>query len=145
MDRKSSDALGVTFTGSVTFNGPMFDIHDNQHVHIGVQMQDADKQQPQQQETPAPAIPPLLDTPRARELWQQAIAQGWVTEQLQPLLSRPLAALLADRMAQVLDIAHKWKLFEQLWHRKNMRNDYNDALCQQQYDDYRKKFEKIIC
>ena len=38
MERKSSDALGVTFTGSVTFNGPMFDIHDNQHVHIGVQM-----------------------------------------------------------------------------------------------------------
>ena len=24
----------VTFTGNVTVNGPMFDIHDNQHVHI---------------------------------------------------------------------------------------------------------------
>ena len=33
---KSSEALGVTFNGSVTFNGPMFDIHDNAHVHIGV-------------------------------------------------------------------------------------------------------------
>ena len=28
------EMLGVTFQGSVTFNGPMFDIHDNQHVHI---------------------------------------------------------------------------------------------------------------
>ena len=26
--------MGVTFNGSVTFNGPMFDIHDNEHVTI---------------------------------------------------------------------------------------------------------------
>lgn len=26
---------GVTFQGDVTFQGPMFDIHDNEHVHIG--------------------------------------------------------------------------------------------------------------
>ena len=29
-----TQTLGATFYGSVTFNGPMFDIHDNQHVHI---------------------------------------------------------------------------------------------------------------
>jgi hypothetical protein len=34
MEMKAKEALGVTFQGSVTFNGPMFDIHDNQHVHI---------------------------------------------------------------------------------------------------------------
>lgn len=121
MDRKSSDALGVTFTGSVTFNGPMFDIHDNQHVHIGVQMPEAE-QQPQQQEAP-PEVPPLLDTPRARELWQKAIAEGWVNEQLRPLLSRSDAALLAGRIAEILNI-EGWKPFEQLWNRKNMRQDY---------------------
>ena len=31
---KKTQTLGATFYGSVTFNGPMFDIHDNQHVHI---------------------------------------------------------------------------------------------------------------
>ena len=31
--------MGVTFNGSVTFNGPMFDIHDNEHVHITTQAQ----------------------------------------------------------------------------------------------------------
>lgn len=142
MDRKSSDALGVTFTGSVTFNGPMFDIHDNQHVHIGVQMPEAD-QQPQQQEAP-PEVPPLLDTPRARELWQKAIAEGWVNEQLRPLLSRPMAALMADRMAEVLDIAHKWKLFEQLWHRNNMRSDYNTALEQKKSLLFQEKLKNIL-
>jgi len=35
--KRKEENLGVTFTGSVTFNGPMFDIHDNQHVHIGVE------------------------------------------------------------------------------------------------------------
>lgn len=142
MDRKSSDALGVTFTGSVTFNGPMFDIHNNQHVHIGVQMQEAE-QQPQQQEAP-PEVPPLLDTPRARELWQKAIAEGWVNEQLRPLLSRPMAALMADRMAEVLDIAHKWKLFEQLWHRNNMRSDYNTALEQKKSLLFQEKLKNIL-
>ena len=31
---KKTQTLGATFYGSVTFNGPMFDIHDNEHVHI---------------------------------------------------------------------------------------------------------------
>lgn len=89
-------------------------------------------------------VPAQLDTPRARELWHKAIAQGWVDDELQPLLSRPLAALLADRMAEVLGVATKWKVFEQLWRRKNMRNDYNAALNQQQCDEYMKKFKRII-
>ena len=33
-EQKKTQVLGATFYGSVTFNGPMFDIHDNQHVHI---------------------------------------------------------------------------------------------------------------
>ena len=32
MDKK--EMMGVTFNGTVTFNGPMFDIHDNEHVTI---------------------------------------------------------------------------------------------------------------
>ena len=31
---KKTQVLGATFYGSVTFNGPMFHIHDNEHVHI---------------------------------------------------------------------------------------------------------------
>ena len=32
--KESTEMMGVTFNGSVTFNGPMFDIHDNEHVTI---------------------------------------------------------------------------------------------------------------
>lgn len=31
---KKTQVLGATFYGSVTINGPMFHIHDNEHVHI---------------------------------------------------------------------------------------------------------------
>lgn len=35
MEEDNKKAYGVTFTGDITVNGPMFDIHDNEHVHIG--------------------------------------------------------------------------------------------------------------
>ncbi len=37
MEKNSNELHGVSFSGSVTFNGPMFDIHDNQQVHVNVQ------------------------------------------------------------------------------------------------------------
>ena len=36
-ENKSKTIGGITFTGDITVHGPMFDIHDNQHVHIGVE------------------------------------------------------------------------------------------------------------
>ena len=35
METEKSRMTSVKFTGNVTFHGPMFDIHDNQHVHVG--------------------------------------------------------------------------------------------------------------
>ena len=129
----------------VYVQGHYVDVHDNEVVNISIdkvgtmQVGEANVAVAQKE-----AVPALLDTPRARELWQKAMAQGWVDAEWQPLLSRPMAALLADRMAEVMGIATKWKAFEQLWRRKNMRNDYNTALTQQQCDDYMKKIKRII-
>lgn len=36
-NNKNKRAFGVTFSGNVTFHGPMFDIHDNEHVHISAE------------------------------------------------------------------------------------------------------------
>ena len=30
---------GITFSGNITVNGPMFDIHDNEHVHVNINKQ----------------------------------------------------------------------------------------------------------
>lgn len=35
-EKKQNEGFGVTFTGNVSFSGPMFDIHDNENVHINV-------------------------------------------------------------------------------------------------------------
>lgn len=42
MEKSNIDMPGVTFTGNITIHGDMFNIHDNQHVHVNV------NQQPQQ-------------------------------------------------------------------------------------------------
>ena len=36
IEEKMKEKVGVTFNGSVTFNGPMFDIHDNEVVNLSV-------------------------------------------------------------------------------------------------------------
>lgn len=35
-EKNPTTTAGVTFNGAVTFNGPMFDIHDNQHVETHI-------------------------------------------------------------------------------------------------------------
>ena len=77
-------------------------------------------------------LPPELATPEAMVLWQKVQQAGYVDEHFQPLISRPLAAILADSMAKRLGIKNKWKIFGALWNRNNMRGDYNDALSQRQ-------------
>ena len=126
----------------VYVQGSYIDVHDNENVYLSV-----DKAEVNVKDEVKEAVderPAELTTPRAQELWEEAQEKGWVDEHLQPLVSRPLAALLADRMAEVLDIRNKWKAFELMWNRKHMRNDYNTALDQQQCDDFRKKLMRVI-
>ena len=139
---------------TVYVQGSYVDVHDNEVVNLtidkagrvaveGNEVQGAVAKDGEATCSGA-VFPEVLCSERALGLWQKAQAQGWVDEACQPLLSRPQAALLADRMAEVLGIAQKWKVFEQLWQRKNMRNDYNTAMNQQQCDEYMKKFKRVI-
>lgn len=97
----------------------------------------------QQQDTPPAApvkdtpLPPELSTPKAMALWQKAQQAGYVDANYQPLISRTQAALLADEMAKRLGIKDKWKVFEELWNRRNMYRDYHDALEQHQSLQFR--------
>ena len=77
-------------------------------------------------------VPEVLRTPEAMVLWRKAQQAGYVDEHYQPLPSRTQAALLADAMAERLGIKEKWKVFEGLWHRRNMYRDYYDAMNQDQ-------------
>ena len=59
-------------------------------------------------------------------------------------VSRPEAALMAYMLAERLHIDQKWKFFEQLWQRKNMRNDYNTALEQRKSLDFQDRLKEIL-
>ena len=91
-----------------------------------------------------PELPPVLATEAAMTLWQKAQRAGYVDDDYQPTISRTQSALLADAMAERLGIREKWKVFETLWNRKNMRGDYNDALSQRQSLEFREKLKNVF-
>ena len=90
------------------------------------------------------SLPPKLSTEAAMALWRKAQAAGYVDANYQPLISRTQAALLADYMAERLDIKDKWKVFETLWNRRNMYRDYHDALEQYQTLQFRDILKKLF-
>ena len=89
-------------------------------------------------------LPEVLATEEAMKIWQKVQDAGYVDANYQPLLSRTQSALLADAMAMKLGIRQKWKTFETLWNRKNMRSDYNLALRQQQSLDFQAELKRVI-
>ena len=119
--------------------------------HVGSQVFNTDKSNvsakdhsPTLEPPELPELPEPLATPEAMALWQKAQQAGYVNEHFQPLLSRTLAALLADAMAERLGIKEKWKVFEGLWHRKYMRSDYSLALTRRQSLDFQDELKRLF-
>ncbi len=86
----------------------------------------------------------FLEMLEKSELWQKLKDAGLVDENGQPTVSRPEAALMADILAERLGITNKWKQFGQLWHRNNMRNDYNTALNQRKSLEFQDRVKNIL-
>lgn len=141
IEEKLEEKVGVTFNGSVTFNGPMFDIHDNQQVTVVSELPKGEEAKKASQTS---TIPSELDNDRARNILQRFVDAGMLDGQFQPLVSRAQAALIADAVSMRLNIVKKWKVFESLWNRKNIRNDYNKAFSQTTVHKYLTKINSII-
>ena len=92
----------------------------------------------------AEELPDELATDEAMVLWRKVQQAGYVNEHYQPLLSRTQAALLADAMAERLGIKEKWKVFEALWHRRNMHKDFYLAFGQQQTSDFQDELKELF-
>ena len=88
---------------------------------------------------------PKLCTEKAMLMWQQLQQAGLIDKDYQPVkLSRTEMAILAYEMAKRLDIDDKWKTFEKLWKKKNLRNDYNESLNQQKSIEFRDRLKEIL-
>ena len=90
------------------------------------------------------SLPKPLDTPEAKALWRKAQDAGWVDERFQSKLSLTKSAMLASEMAVKLDIKDRWKYYEQLWHRKNMRSHYSNALLQPNSYEFLDEIKKVL-
>jgi hypothetical protein len=122
-----------------------------QHVETQINI---GKAQPKPESLPGPPcggkekgtsnLPEVLATDEAMALWRKTQQAGYVDEHYQPMLSRTQAALLADAMAERLGIKEKWKVFETLWHRNNMYNDYYRAMNQQQSLTFQDELKQLL-
>ena len=120
--------------------GSYVDVHDNEVVNLSIDKAGSVSIGEGQQGASA-AVPAVL---AESELWQRLKDARLVDEHGQPLVSRPEAALMAYMLAERLHIDQKWKFFEQLWQRKNMRNDYNTALEQRKSLDFQDRLKEIL-
>jgi len=128
--------------------GSYIDIHDNENVYLSVDKASVNINENQNQNdnlndnlNDNGEVPEVLAN---SELWERVKDEGLVDENNMPTTSRPEAALLAALLAEKLGIGNKWKLFEKLWNRKNMRNDYNTALEQRKSLKFQEKLKNIL-
>ena len=116
-----------------------------QHIDTQINISDTCPKPPKPKENTAPlTLPASLATEEAMALWQKVQEAGYVDANYQPLISRTQAALLADAMAKRLCIREKWKSFESIWNRKNMRSDYIRAFDQRQSITFQDELKRII-
>ena len=118
--------------------GSYIDIHDNENVYLSVDKASVNVNDNLNLNGEVPEV--LANS----ELWERVKDEGLVDENNMPTTSRPEAALLADMLAEKLGIGNKWKLFEKLWNRRNMRNDYNTALEQRKSLKFQEKLKNIL-
>ena len=125
---------------NIYVQGSYIDVHDNEVVNLSVdkgEVHVGDHQLPENEHV----IPEVL---AGSELWHKVQQAGLVDADGLPTVSRPEAALLADMLAERLGIANKWKFFEKLWHRNNMRSDYNTALDQRKSLEFQERLKHIL-
>ena len=89
------------------------------------------------QPAPKGVLPPKLASGRAMFMWRILQQEGLIDGDYQPVgLSRTMSAVLANEIIirlsteteRLMGIDDKWKPFEQLWDRNNMKADYNHAM-----------------
>lgn len=137
------ERTGAVFYGSVTINGPMFDIHDNQHVETHVHYAEPAPAT----RTPEDTLPDALHTPRAEALLARLVDAGLTDEHWQPLsLSNPEKGVLASLLADRLEIGNHWKFFGRLWgmNPETLRTAFNKGMDQHRTADFMERVKNAL-
>jgi len=124
--------------------GATFNVKGNVHIekqieiHGGaVQFNDYhysdDKNLPKKEDI---VLPAEFSSEVAMAMYEKLKTAKIIDDNLQPLCSRPRAALLAQELSSRLGIKHQWTYYEKMWHRENMRNDLQKAMERKETGDY---------
>ena len=124
----------------VYVQGSYIDVHDNEVVNLSVDKAEV-RMDDNVLQTDQCELPEVLAT---SNLWERLKNADLVDDYNQPNVSRPEAALMADMLSVILGIANKLKMFEKLWHRNNMRGDYNKALEQRKSLAFQEKLKILL-
>ena len=89
-------------------------------------------------------LPDELATPEAIRLLEKARIAGYLDDNYQPTKSKTFSALLANKIAGRLGITNKWKVFEKFWNRKDMYQDYHEAVNQKQSPENMRTVYKLF-
>lgn len=82
---------------------------------------------------------------RAWELLEKARDGGLLDENLQPLVSRRRAALLAQIISREVFGANRWKAFEELWSVRGLQQDYQKSQYLNTFDSDKSAYERLLC
>lgn len=85
-----------------------------------------------------------LNTPRAIEIWQKYYDEGLIDQEFNSLRSRTETAIMANQMAEVLDLHEYWNLFETLFEMKNLRGANGKALESQSGWDFKERIMALL-
>ena len=139
---EEKEMMGVRFEGAVTFNGPMFDIHDNNNVYLNVE--GAEEKMGRNVDKQADGMPKELQSNRARGMLDRAVERELLKEGYQPHdnVKKWQLALLADAIATELELKSKWKVFGRLWGipSESLRSE----ATRYKNPEEEKKFQKIL-
>jgi hypothetical protein len=109
------------------------------HAHVSYEAAPEAATTEERQEKPS--VPAIL---AESVLWKRAMDEGLLRADGYPAVSRTEAAVLAYVLADRLGIDNKWKVFEKLWNRNNMRADYNTALEQKKTLAFQDRLKEIF-
>ncbi|MBP3517664.1 MAG: hypothetical protein J6K31_04515 [Parabacteroides sp.] len=124
-DKKQQDSRpaggipGMSFNAPVTFNAPMFDIHDNTNVYInaGEKSDEGGRKEDEGKGRPCPAAGRAdMFPPDAPRLFDKLVQAGMLDADYRPVgLSGAEKGVLANLLATRLGIKNLWQAFGELW------------------------------
>lgn len=91
---------------------------------------------------------PLLDTPKAQQLWTKAIDAGWVDTDRQPtkrLGTKAAKAVFANVMIEKLNVPRpSYVPFEALWGVAGLQNSYSSGIERNVNGDLKKQIKESL-